>query len=42
MVKSALEYKQFDWLRFVWAFGKNKINARRDPLSEKITYDMLF
>jgi len=29
MLKSAIEYDQFEWLDFVWAFGKNYRGPRR-------------
>jgi hypothetical protein len=29
MIENAIEFKQYEWLSYVWAFGKNFEGARR-------------
>jgi hypothetical protein len=45
MYLAAVRYNQWDWLSYVWAFGKNYLGARRDQSKERIpmmTYVKLF
>ena len=38
---TAVESKNFVWLSFVWAFGKNFIGSRRNPRSNKVNVKAL-
>ena len=29
MISAAIDHKQYEWLSYVWAFGKNYLGARR-------------
>jgi hypothetical protein len=29
MLEAAIDHKQYEWLKYVWAFGKNYIGPRR-------------
>ena len=41
MIFSAFEHKHFEWLSYVWAFGKNYIGARRNK-GTKLVFEDLF
>lgn len=41
MIFSAFEHKNFEWLSYVWAFGKNYIGARRNK-GKKLCFEDLF
>lgn len=38
---TAVENKNFKWLEFVWAFGKNFIGSRRSETSTKVNIKAL-
>ena len=38
---TAVYNKNFDWLKYVWAFGKNYIGSRRIETSQKINIKKL-
>lgn len=42
MIFAAIEQKSFQWLNYVWAFGKNYVGPRRLERSEKISLTNLF
>jgi hypothetical protein len=41
MIFSAFDHKYFEWLSYVWAFGKNYIGARRNK-GKKLVFEDLF
>jgi len=41
MLFGAIDHKQFEWLSYVWAFGKNYIGIRRRN-GVLITYELFF
>jgi len=42
MIFTAVENKQYAWLNFVWAFGKNYLNSRRMPNAKQVHFLQLF
>ena len=43
MFAAAIKYGKWEWLEYVWAFGKNWLGARRNAQNDhKILYDHLF
>ena len=42
MITSAIEKDHLEWLKYVWAFGKNYKGIRRSEGSEKITFSEMF
>jgi hypothetical protein len=41
MIFSAFDHKYYEWLSYVWAFGKNYIGARRNK-GKKLCFEELF
>jgi hypothetical protein len=42
LIIQAIEQKQFEWLNYVWAFGKNYIGPRRLHKSSRVNLVNLF
>ena len=38
---NAVKRQYFDWLKYVWAFGKNYSGSRRQPDAVKVTINAL-